>query len=65
MSASHTSERIRKLIRAGLAFESIAKKIGRPGPAGVERVQAEWDRELREVRERGKAALHMKEGGSK
>ena len=31
MSATHTSERIKKLIEKGLAPESIAKKIGRPG----------------------------------
>ncbi len=31
MSATHTEERIEKLLRQGLACRSIANKIGRPG----------------------------------
>lgn len=41
MSATHTADRIRKLLAKGLAPESIARKIGRPGPDGVARVEAE------------------------
>lgn len=40
MSATHTDQRIRKLLAQGLAPESIARKIGRPGPDGLARVAA-------------------------
>lgn len=41
MGATHTAERIQKLLAKGLSPESIARKIGRPGPDGVARVEAE------------------------
>jgi hypothetical protein len=44
MGATHTTERIEKLLAKGLAPESIARKIGRPGAEGVERVKAEIER---------------------
>ncbi len=36
---SHTEARILKLHKKGLSVESIARKIGRPGPEGEERVR--------------------------
>lgn len=44
MGATHTAERIRKLLAKGLPPESVARKIGRPGPEGVARVRAELAR---------------------
>lgn len=44
VTATHTAQRIRKLLRQGLAPESIARKIGRPGPEGVARVRLELAR---------------------
>ena len=39
MVATHTEARILKLIGKGLSVESIARKIGRPGPEGEARVR--------------------------
>lgn len=47
MSATHTDERILKLAEKGLSPEQIARKIGRPGPEGVERVRATIERDPR------------------
>ena len=37
--AMSTDQRIRKLLARGLSVESIARKIGRPGPKGEDRVR--------------------------
>ena len=45
--ATQTAERIQKMLAKGMTPEQIARKIGRPGPDGVARVQAEIKRMAR------------------